>query len=120
MVFWLQNFKFRNHILTLMNHLFKIAITDAAVIAFVIPIVFSNDIDFLVIVLSEIINKNGMTVLVVNHIKWNSNLFEFHKCFGAGDGTRTRTGPLPADFKSAAAAITPLPQFNLRYSPLTR
>ena len=32
---------------------------------------------------------------------------------GAGDGTRTRTALRPADFKSAAAAITPL-QRNAR------
>ena len=30
---------------------------------------------------------------------------------GAGGGTRTRTGFIPADFKSAAATITPLPHY---------
>ena len=31
---------------------------------------------------------------------------------GAGGGTRTRTGVIPADFKSAAATVTPLPQYS--------
>ena len=52
---------------------------------------------------------NGYWKLIQDFFSIFSEMILYSDRAGAGGGTRTRTGLLPADFKSAAATVTPLP-----------
>lgn len=49
--------------------------------------------------------------LHANHV--GNARYEENRSQGAGDGTRTRTGIIPAVFKTAASAVPPRPQSEM-------